>query len=45
MAKAEQEAFEGFEQESIRTIENQADKVNHINETVKVSIADEAPAA
>lgn len=27
MAKADQTAFDGFEQESIRTIENQADKV------------------
>jgi hypothetical protein len=27
MAKAEQTTMEGFEQESIRTIENQADKV------------------
>lgn len=27
MAKSDQDSFEGFEQESIRTIENQADKV------------------
>lgn len=29
MAKAKQEAFEGMEQEAIRTIENQADKVKN----------------